>query len=215
MESLERRLTLSLNTLASLGAPAGAEPYAGLIMDGSGNLYGTAAYGGASNDGTVFELAHGSGTITTLATFNGTDGGRPEAGLIMDSSENLYGTTYGGGASNDGTIFELTGAATPAVQGIAAGFVVSTGQPIGAAGLLAEAERTDGDFEPVDVAAQDMAGNKATTLTTERVNSPAGGQELVPTLGENDLFSMLELATVPLDRSISEFQPSINRRNYR
>ncbi len=49
---------------------------AGLIMDSSGNLYGTADAGGAINedDGTVFEVAKGSGTITTLASFNGTNG---------------------------------------------------------------------------------------------------------------------------------------------
>jgi uncharacterized repeat protein (TIGR03803 family) len=62
-------------------------------MDSSGNLYGTTAEGGASNDGTVFELASGSGTITTLASFNGTNGATSLAGLIMDSSGNLYGTT--------------------------------------------------------------------------------------------------------------------------
>ncbi len=45
-----------------------------LIMDSSGNLYGTTLMGGASSVGTVFELAHGSGTITTLASFNGTNG---------------------------------------------------------------------------------------------------------------------------------------------
>ena len=50
--------------------------------------------GGGSNDGTVFELAHGSGTITTLASFNSTNGAIPHAGLIMDSSGNLYGTAY-------------------------------------------------------------------------------------------------------------------------
>ena len=63
--------------------------------------------GGASSDGTVFELAHGSGTITTLASFNGTNGAPPQAGLIMDGSGNLYGTTDEGGASSDGTVFEL------------------------------------------------------------------------------------------------------------
>ena len=74
-------------------------------------------WGGASNDGTVFELAHGSGTITTLASFNGTNGSEPEDALIMDSSGNLYGTTYLGGASNGGTVFELSGAdALPALQ---------------------------------------------------------------------------------------------------
>ena len=76
-------------------------------MDSSGNLFGTTVRGGASNDGTVFELAHGSSTITTLASFNGTDGAQPEAALIMDSSGNLFGTTATGGAANDGTVFEL------------------------------------------------------------------------------------------------------------
>ena len=76
-------------------------------MDSSGNLYGTTGQGGASGDGTVFELAKGSSTITTLASFNGSDGDNPRAGLIMDSSGNLYGTTRDGGANGYGTVFEL------------------------------------------------------------------------------------------------------------
>jgi uncharacterized repeat protein (TIGR03803 family) len=98
----------TLTTLASFNGTDGANPYAGLIADGSGNLYGTTYGGGASGDGTVFELAHGSGVITTLASFNGTDGANPQAGLILDGSGNVYGTTYGGGASGDGTVFELS-----------------------------------------------------------------------------------------------------------
>ncbi len=97
----------TITTLASFNGTDGANPYATLVMDSSGNLYGTTAGGGASNDGTVFELASGSGTITTLASFNGTNGANPLAGLIMDSSGNLYGTTESGGASSDGTVFEL------------------------------------------------------------------------------------------------------------
>src|SRR6516165_5239092 len=67
VRQLETRLTPSLSTLASFNSTDGANPYAGLIMDGSGNLYGTAESGGAANDGTIFELAHGRGTLTTLA----------------------------------------------------------------------------------------------------------------------------------------------------
>jgi uncharacterized repeat protein (TIGR03803 family) len=107
VRQLETRLTPSLSTLASFNSTDGANPYAGLIMDGSGNLYGTAESGGAANDGTIFELAHGRGTLTTLASFNGTDGANPFAGLVMDGSDNLYGTTYQGGASGNGTVFEL------------------------------------------------------------------------------------------------------------
>jgi uncharacterized repeat protein (TIGR03803 family) len=94
-------------TLATFNGTDGQYPHGGLVMDGSGNLYGTTYGGGASGDGTVFELAKGSGTITTLASFNSTDGANPYGTLIMDSRGNLYGTTYSGGASGDGTVFEV------------------------------------------------------------------------------------------------------------
>jgi uncharacterized repeat protein (TIGR03803 family) len=96
----------TITTLASFNGTNGHSPYAGLIMDGSGNLYGTTLVGGASGYGTVFELAHGSGTITTLASFNGTNGVEPSGPLLMDSSGNLYGTTEGTGPYA-GTVFEL------------------------------------------------------------------------------------------------------------
>jgi RHS repeat-associated protein len=70
----------------------------GLVMDSSNNLYGTTEGGGSGGYGTVFEIAAGSKTITTLASFNGANGANPEGGLIMDSSNNLYGTTTGGNA---------------------------------------------------------------------------------------------------------------------
>jgi uncharacterized repeat protein (TIGR03803 family) len=97
----------TITTLASFNGTNGEDPYAGVIMDSSGNLYGTTERGGAHADGTVFELAKGSGTITTVASFNASNGAYPTAGLIMDSSGNLYGTAYEGGADDDGTVFEL------------------------------------------------------------------------------------------------------------
>jgi uncharacterized repeat protein (TIGR03803 family) len=111
VRQLETRLTPSLSTLASFVTPDGIHPLAGVIMDGSGNLYGTASAGGAFSDGTVYELANGQHTITRLASFNGTNGDFPYGGaLILDSSGNLYGTSqYGGsgGGGGDGTVFEL------------------------------------------------------------------------------------------------------------
>ena len=98
----------SLITLASFDGTNGAIAAGGLVMDAAGNSFGTTGQGGTSNAGTVFELAAGSGTITTLASFNGTNGQDPNVGLIEDSSGNLFGTTAGGGnASNDGTVFEV------------------------------------------------------------------------------------------------------------
>lgn len=89
-----------------------ANPAGGLIMDSSGNFYGTAQYGGLSNFGTVFKLeptGGGSYAESVLYSFaGGSDGAYPDGPLIMDSSGNLYGTTRaGGGSSNFGTVFKL------------------------------------------------------------------------------------------------------------
>lgn len=112
-EALESRTLLSasyaLSTVADLqfSNTTGARPYAGLIMDSDGNLYGTADQGGPSNYGSVFEIAAGSNSITTLALFSSSTGQYPASDLIMDASGNLYGTTQNGGTRNYGTIFEL------------------------------------------------------------------------------------------------------------
>ena len=70
-------------------------------------------YGGASNDGTVFEVAAGSGAITTLASFNGTNGLEPFAGLVEDSSGNLFGTATDGGATVTARCSRWSRAAAP------------------------------------------------------------------------------------------------------
>src|SRR5262249_35248439 len=89
------------------GCSDGFNPLAGLIADSSGNLYGTTRVGGASNNGVVFKLSP-DGTYTVLYSFaGGSDGAQPLAGLMADSSGNLYGTTQFGG-SNNGVVFQLT-----------------------------------------------------------------------------------------------------------
>jgi len=86
----------------------GCPPQAGVAVDEKENLYGTISSGGAFGFGAVFELT-ASGTFTTLYSFTGgTDGGFPQAGVVLDSKGNLYGTTSGGGAANLGTIFKVT-----------------------------------------------------------------------------------------------------------
>ena len=103
----------AITTLASFNGSNGQNPYAGVTVDASGNLLGTTQSGGASNDGTVFEITKGSNAITTLATFNGNNGAQPVGGITLDGAGNLYGTTANGGAAGAGTVFEIAkGSAT-------------------------------------------------------------------------------------------------------
>jgi uncharacterized repeat protein (TIGR03803 family) len=90
------------------GGSDGADPLAGFTIDVAGNLYGTASSGGTSGAGVVFKL-NTSGQETVLHNFTGgTDGANPQASLVLDKAGNLYGTTYAGGVSNTGTVFEVT-----------------------------------------------------------------------------------------------------------
>jgi uncharacterized repeat protein (TIGR03803 family) len=127
--------------LYSFKSSDGGIPYAGLIFDAKGALYGTTCSGGifsgfgipcdqvGTNAGTVFKLTppapgHTQWTETVLYTFclqpkpqlGCIDGANPQAGLILDTSGALYGTTVVGGARGLGTVFQLTppvGGCTP------------------------------------------------------------------------------------------------------
>lgn len=93
------------------GTGDGYEPYGGLAMDTSGNLYGVTSGGGAHNRGTLFELScsGSSCTETRLYSFGGTgDVYSPVAGVMVDSSGNVYGTALDGGAHNFGGVFKMT-----------------------------------------------------------------------------------------------------------
>ncbi|HTU21483.1 MAG TPA: choice-of-anchor tandem repeat GloVer-containing protein, partial [Gemmataceae bacterium] len=100
------------STIYSFDGSDGQAPMGGLIMDSKGNLYGTTQLGGTDSSGTVFQLSpNGTGgyNLTTLYAFTGgSDGAQPEDTLLMDAKGNLFGTTYQGGISQDGTVFELS-----------------------------------------------------------------------------------------------------------
>jgi uncharacterized repeat protein (TIGR03803 family) len=84
------------------GGNDGAQPYAALVADQSGNLYGTTVIGGVNEDGTVFKIAP-DGTEKVLHTFSGGDDGeQPYAGLILDKNGNLFGAAIGGGVNGFG-----------------------------------------------------------------------------------------------------------------
>jgi uncharacterized repeat protein (TIGR03803 family) len=95
-------------TIGTFNSQNGAIPdqSVGVVMDAQGDLFGTTRSGGANGDGTVFEIAKGTDTITTVTTFTST-GQALVSGLVPDNQGNLYGTTNGTG-NNGGTVFKVT-----------------------------------------------------------------------------------------------------------
>jgi hypothetical protein len=145
------------------GRSDGGGPWAGLIFDSKGNLYGTTAGGGDTHGlclpqggcGVVFELSPpvkggtGPWSESVLYTFtDGNDGGVPTAGLIFDSKGNLYGTTQGGGSSvacyginpRCGVVFELSppsgGGSGPWIENVLLIFTSGSGGASPWAGLI-------------------------------------------------------------------------------
>jgi uncharacterized repeat protein (TIGR03803 family) len=101
----------------------GAAPNAGLVIGPGGNLYGTAAAGGAYGMGTIFEISSNGG-FTALYSFEGTnDGSTPVAPLVLGMDGNLYGTASFGGEADAGTVFkvELSTLAAPQFTSIVVG----------------------------------------------------------------------------------------------
>jgi uncharacterized repeat protein (TIGR03803 family) len=160
----------------------GATPYAGLIRDTAGNLYGTTTYGGATSTcsppsgcGVVFKLSP-TGTETVLHTFTGgADGGYPSAGLIQDAAGNLYGTTGGGGATSTcnapygcGVVFKLS--------------------PTGAETVLHSFDGADG-AGPVAGLVRDAAGNLYGTTVSGGASGNGVVFKLSPTGAETVLHS--------------------------
>jgi uncharacterized repeat protein (TIGR03803 family) len=101
--------TLNESVLYSfMGSNDGGFPYAGLVRNSAGALYGTAAIGGTSGDGgVVFEVGPEGGETPLYSFTGGADGGDPEAGVILDEAGNLYGTTYSGGEHFAGVVFKI------------------------------------------------------------------------------------------------------------
>jgi uncharacterized repeat protein (TIGR03803 family) len=90
----------------------GQEPWAGIVFDAAGKIYGTTPVSGQQvTAGTVFELVPQAGTGTykerVLWTFNFTNGADPIGGVILDSAGNLYGTTSSYGALNGGNVYRI------------------------------------------------------------------------------------------------------------
>jgi uncharacterized repeat protein (TIGR03803 family) len=116
------RLTTNgtLNTLVSFNDTNGGYPQAPLVQAADGSFYGTTRTGGTLTNQSVPVLAYGTvfrlttnGDLTTVVSFNGTNGAYPQAGLVQGADGGFYGTTSAGGASGNGTVFMLSVASRP------------------------------------------------------------------------------------------------------
>jgi uncharacterized repeat protein (TIGR03803 family) len=145
-------LTVLYSFCSQVGCADGTVPQAGLIQASDGNFYGTTS-GGENNDspvltgGTVFKITP-SGSVTTLYSFCNhsgqcNDGSNSFAGLIQASDGNFYGTTWGGGTNNVGTVFKVTpGAGRTTLYSFCAQAVCADGaEPV--SGLM---QASDGNF---------------------------------------------------------------------
>jgi uncharacterized repeat protein (TIGR03803 family) len=174
----------TVTTLHSFDNRDGLFPLAGLIQGTDGNFYGTTQYGGANSCsdvggqvftcGTIFKITP-SGTLTTLHSFDGTDGELPEASLVQGADGNFYGTTYAGGADgacNDptgcGTVFKITPGGTLTMLH---SFVYPTDGILPLAGLI---QGADGNFYGTNSSGGVNEGNCQYDCGTVFKITPAG-----------------------------------------
>jgi len=110
----KEKILYAFPTTKTTGAqPNGANPYGGVVFGPDGDLYGTAAYGGANGAGVVFKLSLQGSTWTQSVLYNftnGSDGANPYSTLAFDEAGNIYGTALDGGDAHgaNGTVFELS-----------------------------------------------------------------------------------------------------------
>jgi uncharacterized repeat protein (TIGR03803 family) len=108
-------LTTLYNFCVSSSCPDGSFPEDPLVQGTDGNLYGTTFSGGAFGHGTIFSITT-AGVLTTLHSFDNTEGGQPESGVVQDTNGTFYGTTYSGGTSNLGAVYSLSMGLAPFIK---------------------------------------------------------------------------------------------------
>jgi uncharacterized repeat protein (TIGR03803 family) len=169
-------------TLAAFNSADGFSIEGGLIADSNGDLFGTTSGGGAFDGGTVFEIAKTAigyaSTPITLASFNGSPITGPAAGLVADADGDLFGTTKGSGADDDGTVFEIAKtangyASTPITLVSFNG--VDGSDPM--AGLIVD---TNGDLFG-STTGVDLDGNPIADGTVFEIKKTAAGYASTPT----------------------------------
>jgi uncharacterized repeat protein (TIGR03803 family) len=100
-----------IDVIHSFNGIDGLSPFAGLIFDPAGNLYGSTYFGANDDFGTIFRLkpaVHGGWNETVLHSFRNLPGAYPYSSLTLDGSGDLYGTTIGDGTKTFGSVFVVT-----------------------------------------------------------------------------------------------------------
>jgi uncharacterized repeat protein (TIGR03803 family) len=108
-------LTTLYNFCSESNCLDGGQPAVGLVQGTDGNFYGATTYGGANNEGTVFEISPAD-KFTLLHTFDGADGASPNGALMQDTSGTFYGITSVAGPDGGGTVFSLSMGLGPFVK---------------------------------------------------------------------------------------------------
>jgi uncharacterized repeat protein (TIGR03803 family) len=108
-------LTTIYSFCAQIACTDGSDARSGIILGSDGNFYGTTYYGGSHNEGTVFKITP-AGVLTTLHSFDGTDGYEQIGPLFQATNGIFYGQTTLGGSNGDGTIFSLNIGLHPFVE---------------------------------------------------------------------------------------------------
>lgn len=102
---------ITFTTLLSFNGTDGNKSFAALVQGKNGSLYGTTYFGGAKDDGEVFQIT-ATGKLSTLHSFCSTsgcaDGEYSYATPVQGADGNFYGTTYLGGSKGDGTVFKMS-----------------------------------------------------------------------------------------------------------
>jgi uncharacterized repeat protein (TIGR03803 family) len=168
----------TFTTLHSFDGTDGSSPTAALVQGTDGNFYGTTEFGGANATcspdngdttcGTIFQITP-AGTLTTLHSFNGTDGASPTAALLQGSNGTFYGTTSNGGAgancgypSGCGAIFTIVPDGTPVTL---YSFCSQAGCTDGGFPEAALVQGTDGNFYGTTYSGGDNGGGTVFKIT--------------------------------------------------
>jgi uncharacterized repeat protein (TIGR03803 family) len=193
----------TLTTLRVFGHTDGQNPYAGLVLATDGNFYGTTAWSGPlleysdTGPGTIFKITPG-GALTTLHSFDTTDGSHPYAGLVLATDGNFYGATSGGGANYDGTVFSLAVGLGPFVE------TLPIFGEVGAAVMILGTDLTGATSVTFDGIAAAFTVVSSSEITTTVPSGAATGNVQVTT-PQGTLISNVNFRVTP---TTSDFSPT-------